>query len=541
MSENGSHFDEMTGLLYLEGQLDAGRAHETVEHLAECASCRMLLKALERESDWLREAMAADDEPIPARLGVIPGHNTAQWIWIAAFGLMAGGAYTLWNGIVAPWYAQVQQAGFTQGNLLTMLFFSGAFWKGWDGMRSLMEFMAAATLCTVAIWLLRRRWRHFTAVAFVMSGLVAMLALPSTMNAAEVRHGDPSFTLPAGQTVNTDLIVVGADRTEIDGTVQGDLIVFSNSITVNGHVTGDILAFGQTIRVDGPVDGNARVMCQTLSLNSTIGKNVSAWAGSVEMDQKATVGGSVILGSGNADLDGRVAGDFLALSGDIDIDGSLGRNVTIRAEGLTIGPDADISGRTKYVGRRQPQIAAGARLASAPIVTIRKRGPDYAQARYYWRQTMAWGASFIFGLVVLLVAPVFFGNVVHASDKIAPAIGLGVLFLFAIPIAAIIACITIVGLGLGVAAILLYLVALYSTQIFVGSWIGEKLLGLGSGIGPAIGRLALGLAILRGLRILPYIGWLVTLVMLFWGLGAVALALHRMTRTKAPAEVLAAH
>jgi hypothetical protein len=116
------------------------------------------------------------------------------------------------------------------------------------------------------------------------------------------------------------------------------------------------------------------------------------------------------------------------------------------------------------------------------------------------------------------------------------------LFLFAVPIAAIFACITIVGLGLGIAALLLYLVALYSTQVFVGSWIGEKVLGLGSGLGPAIGRLALGLAILRGLRILPYVGWLVTLVMLFWGLGALALALHRMSRMKAPAaEVLVAH
>jgi cytoskeletal protein CcmA (bactofilin family) len=366
--------------------------------------------------------------------------------------------------------------------------------------------------------------------------------LPSVVSAAEVQHGNPSYTLAAGQTVSTDLIVVGADRTEIDGNVDGDLIVFSNSVTVNGHVTGDILAFAQTIRVDGPVDGNVRVMCQTLSLGSTVGKNVSAWTGSMELDQKASIGGSMTLGSGNANLGGRIGGDLLALSGDVDINGSLGRNATIRAQGLNIGSGAEITGRTKFVGPRQPQVAAGAKLGSPIQVTIQKRGPDYAQARYYWHQTMEWGASFLFGLVVLLVAPVFFGNVVHSSDKVAPAIGLGVLFLFAVPIAAIFACITIVGLGLGIAALLLYLVALYSTQVFIGSWIGEKLLGLGSGLGPAIGRLALGLAILRGLRILPYIGWLVTLVMLFWGLGALALALHRMSRAKAPAaELLVAH
>ncbi len=542
MNGDDGHFDEMTALLYLESQLDSERAHETAQHLANCGACRSLLRALQRESDWLRESIAADDEPVPARLANIPEHNAVQWIWVAAFGLMAGGVYTLWNGIIEPWYAQAQAAGFTQGNILTMLFFSGAFWKGWDAMRSLMEFMAAATLGTVAVWLLRKRWRHVTAMAFVVSGLAVILALPSAVNAAEVQHGHPSYTLAAGQTVDTDLIVVGADRTEIDGNVDGDLIVFSNSVTVNGHVTGDVLAFGQTIRLDGPVDGNVRVMCQTLSLDSTIGKNVSAWAGSIETDQKSSVGGSMMLGSGNADLDGRIARDLLAFSGDMDINGSLGRNATIRAQGLNIGSNAEITGRTKFLGPRQPQIAAGAKLGSPIQVTIQRRGPDYARAGYYWGQTMAWGASFLFGLVVLLVAPVFFGNVVHASDKVAPAIGLGVLFLFAVPIAAIFACITIVGLGLGIPALLLYIVALYSTQVFVGSWIGEKLLGIGSGLGPAIGRLALGLAILRALRNLPYIGWLVTLVMLFWGLGALALALHRITRTKAPAaEVLVAH
>ena len=31
-----NHFDEMTGLLYLEGQLDADRAQEVKAHLSSC-------------------------------------------------------------------------------------------------------------------------------------------------------------------------------------------------------------------------------------------------------------------------------------------------------------------------------------------------------------------------------------------------------------------------------------------------------------------------------------------------------------------------
>ena len=112
-----------------------------------------------------------DDESIPASVIAAPERGAAHWGWIAAFGLGLGGAYTLWSGFVEPSLAQASSAGFTQGNLLTTLFFTGAFWKGWDAMRSLMEFMAVATLGTVAIWLLRKQLQRFTAIAFVMGAL----------------------------------------------------------------------------------------------------------------------------------------------------------------------------------------------------------------------------------------------------------------------------------------------------------------------------------------------------------------------------------
>ena len=53
-----SHFDEMTALLYLESQLDADHAREIAAHSASCADCRELLRALQTEGIWLREALA---------------------------------------------------------------------------------------------------------------------------------------------------------------------------------------------------------------------------------------------------------------------------------------------------------------------------------------------------------------------------------------------------------------------------------------------------------------------------------------------------
>jgi cytoskeletal protein CcmA (bactofilin family) len=410
-----------------------------------------------------------------------------------------------------------------------MLFFSGSFWKGWDAMRSAMEIMAMATLGLIAMWLLRRRFRRATTFAVVMAAALCAVALPPPAAAADTEHGKPNYTLAAGQVVKTDLIVA-ADRTVIDGDVDGDLIAWSRNITVNGHVKGDILGWGQLVTVNGTVDGNVRAFCQTLAITGTVGKNAMAWCGDVNLDQKGKVGGSATLGAGDGELNGSIGGDVLAFIGTLQIDGPVGGNVRVGAGHLTIGSKASIAGTTKYEGANPAQVDPGAKLASPLEFIQHKRGPDRMSPRYYWHQALHWGASFVFGLVLLLLAPGFFYDVSNACKKVASTSGLGVLFLLATPVAAILVCITIIGIPVGIAALLLYAIAIYSAQVFVGTWLGNKILGAAVGFGPTLGRLALGLAIIRVVRLIPFLGVLVGSVVVIWGLGALVLTLYRYMR-----------
>ncbi len=526
-----SHFDEMTGLLYLESQLDADHARDIAAHAASCAECRELLHALQTEGVWLRESLAGEDESVPAHLTEAPERHAAPWGWISALGLSAGGAYTLWSGFVEPWRAQAAQAGFTQGNLFTMLFFSGAFWKGWDAMRSLMEFLAVGTLGLVVIWLLRRRWRSFPTIAVVMGAIICSLAIPPATFAAETKHGNPNYTLRAGEEINTDLIVFG-DHTQINGDVDGDLIVWSRSVTVNGHIKGDILGFAAQLTVNGPVDGNVRAFSQTVILNGNVGKNAMMFAGEMNLRDTSNVGGTITLFTGDTELNGHVAGDLLAFGGNFDINGVLGHDAAFQSDTLSIGPSAEIKGHTKFEGNREAEVSPSAKLGSPVEFTLKKHGPEknYSSARFYWHQTLLWGASFVFGLVLLLLAPGFFFDAERACKKVPQSIGLGILFFVATPIVAIIVCITIVGLPVGISTFFLWLIAIYSAQVYVGSWLGERILGEGVGVGAALGRLAVGLLILRAVHMLPYIGAFITFIVVWWGMGAVVLALYRYMR-----------
>src|SRR5258708_27150912 len=183
------HLDEMTCLLYIERQLDRARAQEVSAHTQECDACRTLLRALERESRLLPRAMLEDDEPLPSRLAQFQerARKSMQWIWGVVFGLAATGIYALYTGYIQPWQQQLEQAGFGGSNLLGLLIFQGAFWKGWQSMITLLEVLAMVTLTGLGAMFFRRRIRRGSALAMVFAGLCVLLALPSPAAAPEFR------------------------------------------------------------------------------------------------------------------------------------------------------------------------------------------------------------------------------------------------------------------------------------------------------------------------------------------------------------------
>ena len=493
----------------------------------------------------MRGGRAGGEESVPARL-IAPPERGTPWGWIAALGLSAGGAYTVWTGIIDPWRAQAAQSGFTQSGLLTMLFFSGTFWKGWDAMRSLTEFLAMSTLTIVVSWVLRRHWRRLTTTTGIVVGAMLLsavaLAVPSA-SAAETEHGNPNYTLESGQTVPTDLIVF-ADRTTIDGNVDGDLIVWSQIVTVNGHVKGDVIGGGQNVRINGTVDGNVRTFAQSVDIAGTVGKNLMTWSSETNLEDKGSVGGSLTFGSNDVTLAGKIGRDVLGMANSLDVSGTLGKDLTIHADHLVLDPSAQIQGHVKYVGRNGPDIAEGAKMGSFERV-IPKSAPKYQTLKYYWHRVLFWGVGFVFGLVLLLLVPSFYADATGACKKYAPAAGWGLLFLFATPIAAVIACVTIVGLGVGIATLLLYAIAVYASAVFVSGFIGEAILGPAHGTGAAIGRFALGLTIVYALRNLPYVGGWVLFITIFWGFGAMVMALYKRLRPQfsgsAPVPATASH
>jgi hypothetical protein len=151
----------------------------------------------------------------------------------------------------------------------------------------------------------------------------------------------------------------------------------------------------------------------------------------------------------------------------------------------------------------------------------------YREGGYYIWQVI-WAAAFVlFGLVLFQLMPGFSKEAVEDVERYGASFGLGVLVLFGVPIAAVIACATVVGLFIGISTFFLWYAALYYAQIIVGAGVGQWIMGRTSETWPLVGRMAVGVVLVRLCTTIPHVGGWVKFGVVLWGIGAIALALYK--------------
>lgn len=95
------------------------------------------------------------------------------------------------------------------------------------------------------------------AAGAVALAMTLLLVRAGPAHAMQTSSG-ASVTIPAGQVISDDLLVMATDFT-LDGTIEGDLIVLAKTVTINGTVEGDILAVASSAEISGRVGDDVRM------------------------------------------------------------------------------------------------------------------------------------------------------------------------------------------------------------------------------------------------------------------------------------------
>ncbi len=314
------------------------------------------------------------------------------------------------------------------------------------------------------------------AVLFLVVLATMLLAVP--VSAAELR-GLEDVTIESGEVIDDDLYVAASTIT-INGTVNGDLWAAGGTLNINGTVSGDVVAAVSTLNIDGEVGQTVRVVGMAININGSIG-------------------GDLMIGGNN----------------------------------VTIGSSAVIGGDLSYFSNNDAEIGSGAIIAGTISHNSTKLGWPFKWGLLanILVRVFAFLMILLIGIVIVVLAPrrmALMANTIKAKPWF--SLGWGAILLFGTPIAAIIVCFTIVGIPLALIALVLYGIAIYLAQIPVALFIGRWIIGYFAKTdsrGVMVGALALGLAILCLLRMIPYVGVFIWLAAVLFGLGGALVSLRK--------------
>lgn len=235
---------------------------------------------------------------------------------------------------------------------------------------------------------------------------------------------------------------------------------------------------------------------------------------------------NVFVADGPIVVDGTVRDTVVALNGDVRINGTAEQDVVALDGRVTVGASGHVAG--DIVSRKRPVVEAGGQLDGS---WERWNPRVWSRATAVATRVALWLAvtvsTLLAGLFLWLLVPRA-GDAVHEAgrSRLGPVIGWGLAFFVGLPLGAVLAMVTLVGLPLGL-ALLLALGLIYGLGYVAAAWVlGRSLAGTAH---PFVSFLA-GWGILRVVALIPILGGLTWFAAVVVGLGAIAVAAWRAGR-----------
>lgn len=333
------------------------------------------------------------------------------------------------------------------------------------------------------------------------------------------------------------------------------LILFASGTAVQAQASNDLAGKALEWASDKDVFSVAR----DLTIDRKVEGMLSAAGEVVILTRDAQVKGDTWIAARRAAVEGDLEGDLSIRAQEALINGKVKGDVTFYGLDLTLGPDADIRGNVTYYSPSAARVDRNAKVKGEinghDIATAREQSPPAApraDTRERWRDRHIdeqWGGpriaapgyhmsargALFFGVIALVIAFAMPVTTARMRDALVaqpiPALGLGLLWLIGLPVAAVIVAITIVGLPFAFLLLLLWPLGMIFGLAGVLAAFGELLAGkigeAGKGVLGRIVGIVLATAIVWIGISVPFFGALVWLFAVAGGIGLLYLGFRQ--------------
>ena len=361
--------------------------------------------------------------------------------------------------------------------------------------------------------------------------MTAALGAASTPAAAQETEAGAVVTLASGEVREGDLYAAG-EAVRVHGRLAGDLVAGAQRILVDGQVEGDVFAAARTVDLRGAIGDSTRVVGERVIVDATIDGDLIAGANRVQILESTVIRGSVAAAASSLEIDGTVEEDLRAAAGELVLRGTVRGDANVIADRLDLAPDARIEGDLDYRTRIPLSPEAAARVAGTvryeePIDEDEEDDGSAAWSFVFW--TWQAGAALLAGLLaVALFRPLMqqLASTIAGETTLGALLGFGAFLI--VPVGAAVVMMTLVGLPIGIIAVLLFSVALYVAKLPIAVWAGDQLLArAGRPDASPYAAMAVGILALYLLFEVPWLGGLFWLAATWLGLGAMVLSGRR--------------
>lgn len=362
-------------------------------------------------------------------------------------------------------------------------------------------------------------------------------------------------------------VYVAAGDVNINAKVNGDLVSAGGKIRVNGATQQDVLLAGGEIRLNAQSEGDVRILGGEVRVTENVKGDLTVTGGEITIDKGVSIGGDLIvaggevrlngnvlgkvhIAGGNLYLNGNVEGGIEAKAGLIEIYGRINGESEIAAKKLILGSSAFFGGNVKYWTERHSPSFSGKLADGVKASYSSSLKPDWADWEFKLKDVshkVKRGVGFfqVFSGLFMTILLIAFGDKMftryagQASRNAGPALGLGAMLIFGIPVLSSIAIATVIGIPVGVigmGAFGLMMSTSVALPAVIAAYEWRKLKNQTWSRG---GVTLVAMALFLGLRLvshIPFVGWIVGFAAAAIAFGYIYMIIRKKIDPSAPAS-----